>query len=246
MHPFPMCGRYRFKPDISELQEVFPELAHAAIKTPRYNVAPTQEAPVVARVTGEIELATMRWGLVPHWARSAKDGAKLINARSETAAEKPSFRTPFRQHRCLVVTHGYYEWQATPHGKQPWHFGLEGDALLGLAGLWDEWLDRTSPGAAPLRTFTILTTGANALARKFHDRMPVILPRERWRQWLSPQLLPCDAQAMLAPFDESAMLAWPVTPRMNNMRYESPDCATPIKLPPEKPPDATQVQMELF
>lgn len=241
-----MCGRYRFKPDISQAQEVFPELAGAVIKTPRYNVAPTQHAPVVARLADEIELVTMRWGLVPHWARTDKDGAKLINARGETAAEKPSFRVPFRQRRCLIVTHGYYEWQSTARGKQPWHFGLEGDALLFLAGLWDEWYDHAAPASTPpLRTFSILTTSANALARRFHDRMPVILPRERWRQWLSPSLLPEDAQAMLVPFDEAAMRAWPVTPRMNNMRYESPDCAEPIELPPEKPPEAP-AQMELF
>ena len=241
-----MCGRYRFKPEISELTEIFPEVRGAVLKGPRHNVAPTQEAPVVARVPDEIELLEMKWGLVPRWARTDKDGAKLINARGETAAEKPSFRESFRQRRCLVIAHGYYEWQGTTRGKQPWHFGLENEALIGLAGLWDEWRDRADPAAPPLRTFSILTTSANALARRFHDRMPVILPRERWRQWLAPNLLPEDAKAMMLPFDEAAMRAWPVTPRMNSMRFESPDCAVPVELPPDEPVKDADTQLELF
>lgn len=222
-----MCNRYRFTEKIEALARVFLELNAALPRlTPRQNVAPTQQAPVV--VAGDDERAgieVMRWGLVPPWSREGKGG--FLNARSETVAEKPAFRNAWRHRRCLVIAHGFYEWQTLPHGKQPWHFHQKGDELMCFAGLWETW---QPPGAGepPWRTFTIVTTSANSLVGRLHDRMPVILPPEAWRTWIDRNSNTAQIQPLMAPRDAALMESWPVTPRMNNARYEAADCADPV------------------
>lgn len=225
-----MCGRYRFKSDLGELMERFPELRIAAPLTPRHNVAPTQLAPVGVLEPQGLALRMMRWGLVPAWSKDTRDAARCINARCETAATKPSFRAAFRDRRCLVIAHGYYEWQSTPHGKQPWLYGRKGEGLLCLAGLWEAWSPPGDPAAPALETFTILTTSPNSLAARLHDRMPVILPPDAWKPWLDPKAARADLERLLVPCDAADMTAWPVTPRMNSPRFESPDCLKPIEL----------------
>ncbi len=238
-----MCSRYRYKAEIEQLPREFQELCETGI-TPRFNVAPTQQAPVVLLKEGRADLQMLRWGLVPAWSKDGKGG--FINARSETAAEKPAFRDAFRHRRCLVIAHGFYEWQTVPHGKQPWHFHRKGDQMMCFAGLWEEAFgggrlkiedgrlergtgktDEPSVGAH-LRTFTILTTAANSLIAPLHDRMPVILPEDGWRTWIDSGSTSSQLQQLLVPFDAAAMESWPVTPRMNHFRFESEECVKPF------------------
>ncbi len=194
-----MCGRYRITEEISNLLRAFDhELTPPAGFTVRWNIAPTQLAPVVLQEGHAVRLEMMRWGLVPSWSKDTKDASRCINARSETAAEKPSFRSAFRHRRCLVPAHGYYEWTGARGTKQPWHFGLKGGALMCFAGLWETWTPPEQPDAptlpAPWHTYTILTTRPNELAARWHDRMPVILPEPEWRTWLNPEAVGKDLQ----------------------------------------------------
>ncbi len=229
-----MCGRYRFTSDMETLMAAFGSLiAKRILIEPRWNMAPTQLAPVVVQPGESQEMEMMRWGLVPSWSKDTKAASKCINARSESAAEKPSFRSAFKHRRCLVPAHGYYEWTGAPGGrKQPWHFGLRGEGLMCFAGLWESWTppeQRDVPDPpAPLHTYTILTTTPNELAARWHDRMPVILPQQSWAEWLNPGAKPAELQSLLKPGDAGNMEAWPVTPRMNTVRFESPECAKPI------------------
>src|SRR5262249_8129107 len=158
----------------------FPELR------PRYNVAPSQLVPVVRLgADGGRQLELLRWGLVPSWAKDEKIGYSLINARSETVAEKPSFRSAFKQRRCLVLESGFYGWAPRDGKKQPWLFGLQGAEPFAFAGLWERW---EKGEGDPLETCTIITTEANDTVRPVHNRMPVILPHDSLAAWLDPEL----------------------------------------------------------
>jgi len=161
----------------------------------------------------------LRWGLIPHWAKDPALGNKLTNARGESVADKPSFRSAFKQRRCLVPASGFYEWQAEQGGrKQPWYIRLKGDEAMAMGGLWESW---TSPDGEILRTFCVITTAPNEIMQPIHDRMPVIIPKIRWAAWLSPENHDtADLLAMLAPYDAAAMEAWPVSRRVSNAREE--------------------------
>jgi len=231
-----MCGRYQYKellemPKLAKLYRIQNKLG--AVK-PRWNVAPTQPAPVALRVGDDLESRMMRWGLVPSWSKDDKGASRCINARSETAATLPSFRSAFKHRRCLVMAHGYYEWQNTSHGKQPWHYQQLNRAMMCFAGLWEQWVPpevrSATPAAPAIETFTILTTEPNALAAKLHDRMPVILPEEKWAEWIDPETPDQNLPALLVPFDAELMECWPVTPKMNTVRYESPECIVPVNV----------------
>ncbi|MFH1724017.1 MAG: SOS response-associated peptidase, partial [Elusimicrobiota bacterium] len=166
-----MCGRYTQTADIKTLQRRFGFRAEGAAFAPRYNIAPGQTAPLVVRDEAR-RLALMRWGLVPSWAKDPAIGHRMINARSETIAEKPAFRKPFEKRRCLVVADGFYEWRRAGRAKVPVRFVRKDGAPFAFAGLWDRW---RVPGETPLDTFTVLTTSANSLVAEVHARMPVIL-----------------------------------------------------------------------
>jgi putative SOS response-associated peptidase YedK len=228
-----MCGRYRFTNKIEDLIAHFPDLKSGTFPAPRWNVAPTQPAPVmIIESDGTPRLKNMRWGLVPSWSGDTRDAARCVNARSESAAGKPSFRSAFKHRRCLVPAHGYYEWTTTPEGKQPWHFSRTNDALMCFAGLWESWTppDAAGGGAEPVLTFTILTTAPNTFASKWHDRMPAILAPSLWNEWVAAGTEPARLQAMLTPYAGDDLRAWPVTPRMNKVAFESPACAEPVEL----------------
>ena len=209
--------------------------------TPRLNLAPTQDALVAVQASGDVRLEAMRWGLLPPWARDKSIGAKLANARAETIDEKPSFRQPFRRRRCLLPVDGYYEWESRPSGKQPVYYSMRDGDLFCLAGLWETWtppeqtdepelpglgLDQAEAGT--LYTFTVVTTTPNRLAKRVHDRMPVIVHPADYGNWLSPESKAADLKRLLRPFDDEPIQEHYVTPLMNNPRFEAPECIEPI------------------
>ena len=199
---------------------------------PRYNVAPSQDVAVVCAAEEGRTLAMLRWGLIPAWAKDPAIGHRLINARSETVAEKPSFRSAFRHRRCLIPADGFYEWRREGKTRQPWLFGLRDGAPFVFAGLWERWtvpagaaltgsLAERSPGDA-VETCTILTTAANDTVAQVHGRMPVILPPDVWDAWLAGEEVP------LGPYPADDMTAWPVSTHVNRPANDDPRCVEPI------------------
>jgi putative SOS response-associated peptidase YedK len=217
-----MCGRYSLDAPGRALAELLQLPSQPALPL-RYNIAPTQPVPVARDGAGGRELVLARWGLVPHWAQDPSIGNRLINARSETVAEKPSFRDAFRKRRCLVPATGFYESLASPGGKQPFHFRLLGGRPFAFAGLWERW----DKGAEPVESCTILTTEANAVVRPVHERMPVILRPEDFAGWLDPLGNPAALQALLRPYPAEEMEARAVGRWVNDPRHEGADCLTP-------------------
>jgi putative SOS response-associated peptidase YedK len=193
-----MCSRYFLDADGNVISYTFHVPVHDRIRK-RYNIAPTQEAPVVrATEGGAREVAMLRWGLVPYWAKDLKIGTKMINARSETVEEKPSFREAFKRRRCIVPATGFFEWQGDPGHKQPFAITFGDQPLFAFAGLWERWRDRANPDAAPIETYTILTTDSNPAVAAIHDRMPVVLPPSAHDTWLSGT--PQEARTLLTPY----------------------------------------------
>lgn len=221
-----MCGRYTLTVDASVLAELF-DLEPLTELSPRYNIAPTQKVPVVRR--GEEhrrEWAEVRWGLIPPWAKDQKIGSRLINARAETAAEKPSFRVAFASRRCLLPADGFYEWVKAPGGKQPHHIRFADRRPFAFAGLWERWND---PEGAPVESCTILTTSPNDLMEPLHSRMPVILEPERYEAWLQPApLSPAAAEALLIPYPGDGLEAVRVCPLVNSVANDDPKCVEPV------------------
>ena len=218
-----MCGRFTQFSERKELARLFGFNADEAPDLfPRYNIAPTQLVAVVRQDDGQRVMRPLRWGLIPSWARDEKIGNSLINARSETVAEKPAFRAAFKKRRCLIPTTGFYEWVATAgKKKQPLHIRLIDGQPFALAGLWERWTDAEG---AVVESCTILTTTANHLMRPFHDRMPVILAPADYETWLDPQT-PVEAlQALLRPYPAEGMVAVPVGSYVSNPRHEGPQC----------------------
>ncbi|HUI16306.1 MAG TPA: SOS response-associated peptidase [Alphaproteobacteria bacterium] len=226
-----MCGRYSLTTPAEAMRRLFGFAGPLPNLPARYNIAPTQQVPIV-RLDREAarELASVRWGLIPFWAKDATIGNRLINARAEGLAEKPSFRAAFRARRCLVPADGFYEWQATPRGKRPYRIGLTGGSpealpLFAFAGLWEHWA-KAADGVA-IESCTIVTTEANELLRPIHERMPVILAAEDHAAWLDPATPTGAALALLKPYPAAAMLAYPVSTRVNSVRFDDALCIAP-------------------
>jgi len=223
-----MCGRFNLTASGEEIAEAF-DLGEAPELAPRYNIAPTQPVAVVRLEagTGRRRLGALRWGLVPEGAPETDRGH--INARAETAWQKPSFREAFARRRCLIPATGFYEWQRTTASKRrPWLFALGSGRPFAFAGLWEL---PARDGASP--TCTILTTEPNDVTRPVHDRMPVILSPDGYARWLDPK--PGDAVALrplLVPFPAGAMTARPVSTAVNNARFDDPACLDPEEQPP--------------
>jgi putative SOS response-associated peptidase YedK len=215
-----MCGRFTLRTPSNVLVTQF-QLAVDPQLPLRFNIAPTQPVAVVRQTSADSprELAMLHWGLIPSWAKDPKMGARMINARAETVAEKPSFRAAFRRRRCLVLADGYYEWQSTGgRSKQPYYIRRRDDAPFAMAGLWEHW----PKGDPPIESCTVITTAANDLTRPIHDRMPVILNEADYARWLDPELE--DAGALLMPQEEGTLRADCVSTHVNRPANDDPRC----------------------
>ncbi len=221
-----MCGRFTLRTPESEIAALF-DVEESVDLPLRFNIAPTQAVAVVRcrDDSSARELAMLHWGLIPAWAKDAKIGNRMINARSETAAVKPSFRSAFRRRRCLIPADGFYEWQKTPDGKQPFYIRMQDERPFGFAGLWERW-DR---GDEPIESCTILTTEASERLRPLHDRMPVIVSPEDYARWLDPRLEQAeDLMPLLRPYTDDSLVALPVSRVVNSPRNDRPECIQPI------------------
>lgn len=222
-----MCGRYVIAYDPHTLVSGF-SLTRIQPFPRRWNVAPQSPVPVVYQTRdGERVGELMRWGLVPSWAKDRTIGNKLNNARSETIFEKPSFRQAVRRRRCLLPASGFYEWQATPSGKQPWYVTPRDEPLFAMAGLFEAW--RPEEGTEWLLTCCIVTTAANALMAPIHDRMPVMVPHDRWAAWLARDVTERAAiEPLLLPADAQTMQAWPVSRAVSRGSAEGEQLIEPL------------------
>ncbi|MFN7944294.1 MAG: SOS response-associated peptidase [Blastocatellia bacterium] len=219
-----MCGRFTQHHQEDELVERF-DISEVWLQpAPRYNIAPTQFIPAIIAQPDGRALTAFRWGLVPHWAKDQKLAAKMINARAETVADKAAYRTPLQRQRCLIPADGWYEWQKTEHGKQPYHFRRRDGGLFAFAGLWDEWRDPENAHSEPLRTCTIITGEANATAAPVHDRMPVILTPAHEAFWLDPvNHNTLELVSLLTPYPADEIEALPVSRQVNSPAVDSPE-----------------------
>jgi putative SOS response-associated peptidase YedK len=219
-----MCGRYTLKTDLDSLAERFAFRAADLSYAPRYNIAPTQQ---VLTLEGENRAGFLRWGLIPSWAKEASIGDRMINARAETVAEKPSFRRALQKRRCLVLADGFYEWKKEGEKKIPMYIVLKSREPFGFAGLWEMW---KAPSGETIRSCTIITTTPNALMEPIHNRMPVILLREAESLWLDQTIEGPEALTqLLAPYPDKAMAAYAVSPLVNSPKNDTPACITPLR-----------------
>jgi putative SOS response-associated peptidase YedK len=218
-----MCGRFTLVSPSMVVTERFQASASRNLQ-PRYNIAPGQDILCIMR-NRENCLEPLRWGLIPHWAKDPAIGNRLINARAETLAEKPSFRDAFLKRRCLIAADGFFEWRRAGKRKTPVYIFLKSKKPFGIAGLYETWM---TPGGKEVRTCTIITTDANDLVRPFHDRMPVILPGDVEDRWLDPRE---DSRerllSLLKPYSAGEMAAYDVSPIMNDVCHDAPDCILP-------------------
>jgi putative SOS response-associated peptidase YedK len=222
-----MCGRFAQQRPASELAEIFSADPLVDDPGPRYNVAPTDEALVVVQRDDRRGVTSYRWGLIPHWADSAKVGSRMFNARAETLAAAPAFRDAFQRKRCLVPVECFYEWRREGTLRQPYTIGRADGAPLVLAGLWDGWRDPATDTVR--RSFTIVTSAPNEAMATIHNRMPVILPEADWDAWLDGRYADRGRLlAMLEPRDEPELAIRAVSPLVNNVRNDGPELVVPI------------------
>lgn len=223
-----MCGRFTLTAELNALRRRFLALAEdVSLNRPRFNIAPTQNMPVIRHEKEGRKIRELRWGLIPRWAKEASIGQRMINARSETLAEKPSFRPLLHRRRCLVPADGYYEWCKTETGKkQPYRIIVGDGELFAFAGLWDRWV---SPEGRAVESFTIITTRANEKLSGIHHRMPVILPRSAEDLWLDPGVRDPDLlRQLLVPYPDESVRFYPVSTLVNSPRNDTEACIRPL------------------
>lgn len=219
-----MCGRFSIFADPERLAERFDATLPPQGLAPRYNAAPTQDLPVILNQEADA-IQLLRWGLVPFWAKDPSIGNRMINARAETLAEKPSFRNALQKRRCLVLADGFYEWQQTDDGKIPLRITLASGEPFAFAGLWETW---RSPDGESLRTFTIITTEPNELLATIHNRMPALLLPEHEQLWLDDHAHQEAWLAALRPYPAERMAAYPVSRRVNSPANDDPTVVAPV------------------
>jgi putative SOS response-associated peptidase YedK len=224
-----MCGRYTLRSRGKAKPYGVPE-SQLPLLTQRYNIAPSQDVPVILERKNGRELALLQWGLVPSWSKEANEnGGGLINARAETLQRKPSFAESFLRRRCLIPADGFYEWKRSGKSKQPFFFQMNDESPFAFAGIWDRWqsCDRSVTSCA------IITTTPNELLATIHDRMPVILTADAYDAWLRDDADPRELKALLTPFPAAAMKSFPVSTRVNSALVDEPQLVEPIDLKPE-------------
>lgn len=216
-----MCGRFTRQYTWRELVALYrlTDTSPPSNLQPRYNICPTTTIDAVLERDGKRTLEQMRWGLIPSWWNKPLKEMRLstFNARAETVASKPMFRAAFKRNRCIIPASGYYEWQTTPDGKQPYYFTAKDGSILSIAGLWDEWKDKES--GKVIRSCTMIITEPNKLAAKVHDRMPVLLSPKQFASWLSGKA----GTEVLKPAPERMLQMWPVSKRVNSSRADGDD-----------------------
>jgi putative SOS response-associated peptidase YedK len=221
-----MCGRFTLTVDPADLQDAFPEFTFPNKVAPRFNIAPTQ--PVLVMPNNATNTADyFIWGLIPSWIKDPAIGSRLINARSETLADKPSFRSAYKYHRCLIFSDGFFEWQTQPNNKTkvPYLIRLKSGQPYAFAGLWEHW---QSPDGSEINSAAIITTSPNELMASIHNRMPVILPVDAYAKWLDPApRFPDDLNSLLVPYPAEEMLAYPVSTLVNSPANDRPEVVVP-------------------
>jgi putative SOS response-associated peptidase YedK len=225
-----MCGRYRLSRRRQIIEEQFDTVPWDDDWQPRYNIAPTQLVPVIRRHPKEPlrQLSLMKWGLIPNRAKDPSMAMSTINAKSETAANKPAFRDPLKLRRCLVPADAFYEWKKNGSSKQPYCFEVREGELFAFAGLWDGWKDASGNW---VKTCSILTTVPNAVTSVIHDRMPVILHPDSYDLWLDPGMQNVSAIAeLLKSCDAGLMRCYPVSTRINHVANDDEECSRPVEL----------------
>lgn len=218
-----MCGRYTLTTPVEALRELFAFLGASPNLQPRWNIAPTQAAPVIRLGSdGGREIRMLNWGLVPYWAEDTSLQSHMINARGETVHEKPAFKQAFRQRRCLIPADGFYEWQTVgAKSKQPVLFRMRTGVPFAFAGLWERWIP---PAGEVLETFTIVNTAANSIMSQFHDRVPIILAPQDYAAWLDPAV---DARALVKAPPSEWLSHVRVSTYVNNVRHDDQGCVEP-------------------
>lgn len=229
-----MCGRYVLTTPVEALRKLFRFAGPALNLAPRWNIAPTQSAPVIRLADQARELAMLRWGLVPYWAEDVAIGAKMINARGDTVATKPAFRAAFKSRRCLIPADGFYEWQTVgpARPKQPVLFRQQDGSAFAFAGIWERWVP---PGGGVLESYAIITTDASQAMAQYHDRFPLILSPDDHARWLDPQ---ADASALLKPPPAEWFTVARVSTYVNDVKHDDEGCFAPMLETAEAPPAA--------
>jgi putative SOS response-associated peptidase YedK len=217
-----MCGRYALTSPPEVIAQRF-NLLWVPDLSAHYNIAPSQMIPVVRDLGQGRELALLKWGLIPSWAKDPTIGIKLINARAETLVDKPAFRIAYRRRHCLIPADAFYEWKPVAGRKQPYCIRMADQGPFGMAGLWEHWVN---PSGQAVETCTIITTDANTLVRELHDRMPVILAPDDYAAWLDAGI--AKAQELLRPYPPDQMTVYPVNLRVNNVKNDDVECLTPL------------------
>ena len=230
-----MCGRFTQRFSWQQVHDYMNLLGEPVELAPRYNVAPGQDVAAVRTSDNGRRLSMLRWGLLPAWAKDPNMGYRMTNARSETVAGKPAFRSAYRSRRCLIPADGFYEWVRQGTVRQPWLVDLKDGELMVFAGLWERWrvpentpLPRSLQNAAPgdaIETCTVLTTQANEAMKPIHHRMPVILPEDAFAPWLAGEDIALD------PFPSEAITVRPVSRWVNNAAHEGPRCVEAVGMP---------------
>jgi len=227
---FLMCGRYRLSRRKQVVEEYFETAPVGGEWNPRYNLAPTQSVPIIRQNPKEPgrDMSFVRWGLIPSWSKDSSVGAKMINARSETASMKPAFRDALKSRRCLIPADAFYEWKKIGKSKQPYCFEVNEGELFAFAGIWDRW--KNASGNA-VETCSILTTTPNAVTAVVHDRMPVILDLDSYDLWLDPGIEDVGlVSELLKPFDARIMRSYPVSTRVNQVVNDDEECSAPVEV----------------
>lgn len=220
-----MCGRYSLtSTTLERFEQVLNQGASFSPGESRYNIAPSQDNPVILAQSATYELMAMRWGLIPHWFKTPTTKYSTINAKVETVDTKPFYRDAYQHRRCLVPADGYFEWRKTDHGKQPYYIHQDG-ASFAFAGLWEYWAGEQ---ADPFHSYTIITGPAADAIKDIHPRMPLILPSSAWKTWLNPETT-TDQLADILNAPESDLRSYPISTRVNNPRHDSPDILQPIE-----------------